>query len=145
MSEPSNDIPFLPGQTVGIDLGTTFSSVCQLNSSGVPIPVKNNEGQVTTPSIVILGENGQVTVGPSPERIGQSDPRWVVQSIKREMGSSRFSLDYMGRQLNPEFISALILKKLKLDAEKQLGPVANAVITVPGPAQTLGKIGNCPS
>ena len=131
MSEPSIDIPFRPGQTVGIDLGTTFSSVCQLNSSGVPIPVKNNEGQVTTPSVVIFGENGQVTVGPGPERISQSDPRWVVQSIKREMGSSRFSLNYMGRQLNPEFISALILKKLKLDAEKQLGPVANAVITVP--------------
>ncbi|MES2792842.1 MAG: Hsp70 family protein [Planctomycetota bacterium] len=131
MSEPNIDIPFRPGQTIGIDLGTTFSSVSQLNSSGVPIPVKNHEGQVTTPSIVLLGDNGQVTVGPSPERIAQADPRWVVQSIKREMGGSRFSLNYMGRQLNAEFISALVLKKLKLDAEKQLGPVGNAVITVP--------------
>lgn len=131
MSQPSFDIPFRPGQTVGIDLGTTFSSVAQLNSSGVPIPVKNHEGQVTTPSIVLLGENGHVTVGPSPEQIGQADPRWVIQSIKREMGSPSFAVTYQGRQLSPEFISALILKKLKVDAEKQLGPVTNAVITVP--------------
>ena len=131
MIEPSQVISFRPGQTIGIDLGTTFCAVCQLNNSGVPVAIKNLEGQVTTPSIVVLGENGNVVVGPSPDRLTQSDPHRVVQSIKREMGSSRFKLDYMGRQLTPEFISGLILKKLKVDAEKQLGPVANAVITVP--------------
>lgn len=131
MSEPNLEVTFKPGQTVGIDLGTTFSSVAQLNSSGVPIPIKNQDGQVTTPSVVLLGDDGHVIVGPTPEKLAQADPRWVVQSIKREMGSSQFSLNYMGRSLNPEFISALILKKLKMDAEKQLGPVSNAVITVP--------------
>lgn len=131
MSQSNLDIPFRPGQTIGIDLGTTFSSVAQLNSSGVPIPIKNHEGQATTPSIVVLGENGHVQVGPSPERIATADPRWVIQSIKRQMGSSSYVINYMDRQLTPEFISGLILKKLKTDAEKQLGPVANAVITVP--------------
>ena len=130
-TQTTNDIAFRPGQTIGIDLGTTFSSVAQLNSSGVSVPIKNHDGQVTTPSIVLLGDKGHIQVGPSADIIAQSDPRLVIQSIKREMGSQRFSISFQGRQLTPEFISALILKKLKLDAERQLGPVANAVITVP--------------
>jgi molecular chaperone DnaK len=130
-TQSNNEIAFRPGQTIGIDLGTTFSSVAQLNSSGVSIPVKNNDGQVITSSIVLLGPHGHIQVGPSAEAVAQADPRTVIQSIKREMGSQQFSVNYQGRQLTPEFISALILKKLKLDAEKQLGPVANAVITVP--------------
>jgi len=132
VSTPTNhEMTFRPGQTIGIDLGTTFCSVAQLNSSGVAIPVKNHDGQLTTPSIVLLGEHGHILVGPSADVVAQADPRLVIQSIKREMGSQRFSVTYQGRELTPEFISALILKKLKLDAEKQLGPVANAVITVP--------------
>ena len=130
-TQTNNEIAFRPGQTIGIDLGTTFSSVAQLNSSGVSCPIKNHDGQLTTPSIVLLGDNGHIHVGPSADVVATADPRKVIQSIKREMGSQRFSVTYQGRQLTPEFISALILKKLKLDAEKQLGPGANAVITVP--------------
>jgi molecular chaperone DnaK len=131
VNQLNNEIAFRPGQTIGIDLGTTFSSVAQLNSSGVSIPVKNQDGLVITPSVVLLGPNGHIQVGPSQEVLADADPRTVIQSIKREMGSQQFSVTYQGRHLTPEFISALILKKLKLDAEKQLGPVANAVITVP--------------
>ncbi|HVW03132.1 MAG TPA: Hsp70 family protein, partial [Planctomycetaceae bacterium] len=119
------------GQTVGIDLGTTYSAVAQLNESGVPISLKNSEGKTTTPSIVLFGDGGQITVGPSFERLSSADPTRVVESIKREMGNKNFVRIYQNKKLTPEFISALILKKLKQDAESQIGPIANAVITVP--------------
>lgn len=131
MSQANTEIPFRPGQTIGIDLGTTFSAVAQLNSSGVPIPIKQPDGQVTMPSIVLLNDHGHIIVGPTPEQVAATEPHRVIQSIKREMGTSRFSVYYMGKQLTPEFVSALILKKLKLEAEKSVGTVTNAVITVP--------------
>lgn len=122
---------FRPGQSIGIDLGTTFSAVAQLNVSGVPVALKNSHGQITTSSVVVLGDNGHALVGPSSEQIANTPHQRVIQAIKREMGNARYSLTYLGKQLSPEFISGLILKKLKLDAEKHVGPIANAVITVP--------------
>jgi molecular chaperone DnaK len=119
------------GQTVGIDLGTTYSSLAQLNNEGQPISVENSDGKTTTPSVVLLGESGHVIVGPSPERISVEPPDNVVEAIKRQMGSKTWSKVYQGKKLTPEFISALILKKLKQDAEASVGPVTNAVITVP--------------
>lgn len=121
----------LEGQTVGIDLGTTYSAVSQLNEAGVPISLKSAAGQKITPSIVLFEEQGKVLVGPSIERLAQSDPSWIVEGIKREMGNKGFFVEYDGQKLSPEFISGLILKKLKQDAESQIGPIANAVITVP--------------
>jgi len=121
----------LDGQTVGIDLGTTYSSLAQLDNEGNPISLTNSDGKTTTPSVVLLGESGHVIVGPSPERISVESPDNIVEAIKRQMGSKTWSKVYQGKKLTPEFISALILKKLKQDAEATVGPITNAVVTVP--------------
>ena len=121
----------LEGQTIGIDLGTTYSSLAQLMNDGTPTSIMNTDGKTTTPSVVLLGESGHVIVGPSPERISVEPPENVVEAIKRQMGSKTWHKVYQGKKLTPEFISALILKKLKQDAEQHVGPIANAVITVP--------------
>jgi molecular chaperone DnaK len=122
---------FLEGQTVGIDLGTTFSSLAQLDEHGDPICVANSEGRTITPSVVLLGDDGQVVVGPSFERMSIEEPQRIVEAVKRQMGNKDFHVVYQGKKLTPEFISALILKKLKQDAEAHIGVIANAVITVP--------------
>lgn len=124
-------IKLLPGQTVGIDLGTTYSTIAQLNDEGQPISLLNTDGKKITPSVVLLGEDGHVLVGPSFERISLEQPDHVVEAVKRQMGNKEWFKLYQNKKLTPEFISALILKKLKQDAEKQIGPIANAVITVP--------------
>jgi molecular chaperone DnaK len=121
----------LEGQTIGIDLGTTYSALAQLNAEGKPISVPNSDGHTTTPSVVLLGESGHVIVGPSPERISVESPDNVVEAIKRQMGSKTWHKVYQGKKLTPEFISALILKKLKQDSEQHIGPITNGVITVP--------------
>jgi molecular chaperone DnaK len=131
----------LPGNTVGIDLGTTYSTIAQLNTDGVPVALENSEHRTITPSVVLLGEDGKVIVGPSPERMAIENPKNIIEAIKRQMGNKDFFVVYQGKRLTPEFISALILKKLKQDAEaalKALGggasgdsAVVNAVITVP--------------
>jgi len=122
---------FLDGNTVGIDLGTTYSAISQLDPEGHPQVIQNSDGRTITPSVVLLGDEGHVMVGPSFERISIENPAHIVEAIKREMGSKEYFKVYQNKKLTPEFISALILKKLKQDAEKHIGPVANAVITVP--------------
>ncbi len=122
---------FLEGHTVGIDLGTTFSSLAYFNPQGEPEALKNADGKTMTPSVVLLSESGQVVVGPSFERMAVEDPANIIEAIKRQMGNKDFHVIYQGKKLTPEFISALILKKLKQDAETQIGPIANAVVTVP--------------
>lgn len=121
----------LAGQTVGIDLGTTYSSIAQIGEDGSPLCIENAEKKVITPSVVLLAEDGKVIVGPTPERISVEKPENVVEAIKREMGNADFYIVYQNKKLTPEFISALILKKLKQDAEKHIGSITNAVITVP--------------
>lgn len=121
----------LDGQTVGIDLGTTYSTLAQIDDAGNPTSLQNADGKVITPSVVLLSDDGKVVVGPSNERIAVEDPSHVIEAIKREMGNNDFFIVYQNKKLTPEFISALIIKKLKQDAEKHVGPIANAVITVP--------------
>jgi molecular chaperone DnaK len=121
----------LPGQTCGIDLGTTYSAIAQLDPEGRPISIPNADGKPITPSVVLLGDDGKVIVGPTFERMAIEDPSHIVEAIKRQMGNKDFYVVYQNKKLTPEFISALILKKLKQDAEKRIGAVANAVITVP--------------
>lgn len=118
-------------QTVGVDLGTTFSSIAQMDPEGNPVGLKNADDKTVTPSVVLLGESGHVIVGPTSDRIAHEHPDNIVEAIKRQMGRKDWFKVYQGKKLTPEFISALILKKLKQDAEKQIGPIANAVITVP--------------
>lgn len=122
---------FEEGHTVGIDLGTTYSTIAHLDLEGEPIALTNDDGELATPSVILLAESGHVIVGPSRMRAAMEDPQNVIDRIKREMGNAEFRRTFDGREITPEFISALILKKLKQDAEQQIGPIGNAVITVP--------------
>ncbi|MDR1385552.1 MAG: Hsp70 family protein [Planctomycetaceae bacterium] len=122
---------FEKGNTVGIDLGTTFSSIAQVNENGEPAPIENEDDDVETASLILLAESGHVIVGPNRNRAAMEDPENVVERIKRHMGVSSYKRTFDGREITPEFISALILKKLKQDAEKRIGTISNAVITVP--------------
>jgi molecular chaperone DnaK len=122
---------FLEGQTVGIDLGTTFSTLAQLDENGDPVALPNDEDEVETPSLVLLSDSQHVIVGPNRMRAAMEDPDHVVERIKRRMGDSDYHRTFDGREITPEFLSALILKKLRQDAEKRIGKIANAVITVP--------------
>ncbi len=119
------------GHTVGIDLGTTFSCLAVLDEQGRPTPIANDDGDVETPSLVLLGEGGHVIVGPSRQRAAMEDPSNIIERIKRHMGSIEYKKTLDGHEITPEFLSALILKKLKQDAEEHIGKIGNAVITVP--------------
>ncbi len=117
------------GATIGIDLGTTFSAVAVLEA-GKAVIIPNAEGARTTPSIVHLKE-GEVVVGQVARNQTVVDPKHTIRSIKRKMGSTE-KVEIDGKQYSPEQISAMILQKLKRDAESYLGQsVTNAVITVP--------------
>jgi len=122
---------FEKGNTVGIDLGTTYSAIAQVNDDGEPIPLKNEDDDIETASLILLAESGHVIVGPNRNRAAMEDPENVVERIKRHMGVTAYKRTFDGHEITPEFISALILKKLKQDAEKRIGHIGNAVITVP--------------
>jgi len=122
---------FKDGQTVGIDLGTTFSSLAQLDKEGVPVSIPNEDEDIETASLVLLVEGGHVIVGPNRMRAAMEDPENVVDRIKRHMGDGQFDRAFDGKQITPEFLSALILKKIRQDTEKRIGKIGNAVITVP--------------
>lgn len=121
---------FLEGRTVGIDLGTTYSAIAYLDDDGNPTVANNADGRPITPSVVLLDED-RVVVGPSFQRISVASPDQIIEAIKREMGNKDFFVLYQNKKLTPEFVSALIMKKMKQDAEEEIGPIANAVITVP--------------
>ena len=127
----SDTMNFEKGNTVGIDLGTTFSSIAQVNENGEPLPIENEDDDVETASLILLAESGHVIVGPNRNRAAMEDPENVVERIKRHMGVSSYKRTFDGREITPEFISSLILKKLKQDGEKRIGEIGNAVITVP--------------
>jgi len=122
---------FLPGKTVGIDLGTTYSALAYLDESGQPVTVPNREGGLITPSAVWVGSGEGVLVGPRAIQAAAEHPDEVAQGIKRYMGDRRRRIPVGDIALRPEVLSAMILRKLKGDAEQRIGPIANAVITVP--------------
>ncbi|NLX99800.1 MAG: Hsp70 family protein [Rhodopirellula sp.] len=122
---------FDEGQTVGIDLGTTYSTLAQLDRDGNPVAIPNEDDEVETASLILLTATKHVIVGPNRTRAAMEDPDNVVERIKRHMGESEFKRTFDGRPITPEFLSALILKKLRQDAEKRIGKIGNAVITVP--------------
>ena len=118
------------GKIIGIDLGTTNSCVA-VYEGGEPIVITNPEGARTTPSVVAFSKTGERMVGQVAKRQGITNPDRTVFSIKRKMGTNeKVTID--GKSYTPQEISAMILQKLKADAEAYLGTtVTEAVITVP--------------
>ena len=115
---------------IGIDLGTTNSCMAFIENGKTSI-IPNSEGAKTTPSIVAFTNDGQRLVGESAKRQAVTNPMGTIASIKREMGTN-YKKKIGHREYTPQEISAMILQKLKLDAENYLGePVKQAVITVP--------------
>ena len=118
------------GKIIGIDLGTTNSCVAVMEG-GEPVVIPNAEGNRTTPSVVAFSKNGERLVGQIAKRQAVTNPDNTVISIKRKMGTNE-KVNIEGDQFSPQEISAMILQKLKADAENYLGQkVTQAVITVP--------------
>ena len=118
------------GKIIGIDLGTTNSCVSVMEG-GEPVVIPNSEGARTTPSVVAFSKDGERLVGQIAKRQAVTNPDHTIISIKRKMGTSeKVKID--GDEFSPQEISAMILQKLKADAESYLGQkVSQAVITVP--------------
>ncbi len=115
---------------IGIDLGTTNSCVAVMEG-GEPVVIPNPEGNRTTPSVVAFTKDGERLVGQVAKRQAITNPEKTISSIKREMGTA-YKVDVDGKGYTPQEISAMILQKLKADAESYLGEtVTQAVITVP--------------
>lgn len=115
---------------IGIDLGTTNSCVAVLEG-GEPVVIANAEGARTTPSVVAFTKNGERLVGETAKRQAITNPDRTIASIKRHMGEN-YTVEIDGKSYTPQDISAMILGKLKADAEAYLGEkVSEAVITVP--------------
>ena len=118
------------GKIIGIDLGTTNSCVAVIEG-GEPVVITNSEGSRTTPSVVAFTKDGERLVGQLAKNQAVQNPEKTVISIKRHMGSD-YKVDIDGKKYTPQEISAMILQKLKTDAENYLGEkVTDAVITVP--------------
>ena len=118
------------GKIIGIDLGTTNSCVA-VYEGGEPVVITNPEGSRTTPSVVAFSKDGERMIGQIAKRQAITNPERTVMSIKRHMGTD-YKVEIDGKKYTPQEISAMILQKLKADAESYLGTtVTQAVITVP--------------
>ena len=117
-------------KVIGIDLGTTNSCVAVMEG-GEAVVIPNAEGNRTTPSVVAFSKDGERMVGQVAKRQAITNPDRTIASIKRHMGTA-WRKTIAGKSYTPQEISAMILRKLKQDAESYLGePVTDAVITVP--------------
>jgi molecular chaperone DnaK len=123
------------GKLVGIDLGTTFSAIATLDDHGRPVTLANRDGEKLTPSAVLLLDDNGAVVGQAALDVALEQPDRVATLIKRRMGEATYGrgLTYQGgpREFRPETLAAILLRKLVLDAEREIGPVSKAVITVP--------------
>ena len=107
------------GKIIGIDLGTTNSCVAVMEG-GKPVVIANSEGSRTTPSVIAFSKNGDRLIGEAAKRQAVTNPERTIASIKREMGTDyRISIDK--KKYSPQELSAMILQKLKKDAEEYLG------------------------
>ncbi len=120
-----------PARYVGIDLGTTYSSIAYVDPQGTPVSVKNRHGKPVTPSAVMIGSDRSVVVGERAREAAISRPDLVALNFKRDMGDHFYHKRVGGRDFSPEALSALVLRRLKDDFLEQVGPIAGAVITVP--------------
>jgi molecular chaperone DnaK len=115
---------------VGIDLGTTYSAIAALDDRGRPFTVPNRDGEMLTPSAVLFACE-DVVVGQAALDVSLEQPDRVATLIKRRMGYDSYGTPVAGGEFRPETLSAIILRKLVQDAERHLGPLRHAVITVP--------------
>lgn len=116
---------------IGIDLGTTYSAVAVVGPSGKPEIVPNAEGERTTASAVLFQETGPILIGQDAVDMYPGYHERGVRWVKREMGNADWSLSADGKSYSAVDVSAMILKKIKQDAEQTVGPIRRAVITVP--------------
>ena len=124
------DKPPTSGPPVGIDLGTTFSVVATLDAQGRPRSIQNAEGDITTPSVVMF-DRESVIVGKEAVKLASFDPEAIAAYAKRDIGATRFGKAIRGHHLPPEVVQSFVLRKLKADAELKIGPIRQAVVTVP--------------
>lgn len=117
-------------QAVGIDLGTTYSCIAWLNEHGHPVTIPNQEGELSTPSVVFF-DRDEVVVGTEALRNAIARPLRVVQNAKRYMGHADKNWTMDGARYTPVDVSSLILRKLISAAQEQIGEITEAVITVP--------------
>src|SRR6201981_3099402 len=120
-------------KVVGIDLGTTFSAVAHIDAYGKPQIIPNTETERITPSVIFF-DDSNVIVGTVAKNNAVAEPEKIVDFVKREMGKTKDQChrDFGGKIYSAEELSALIITKLKSDAEKYLEqPITDAVITVP--------------
>ncbi len=125
--------PVFSDPIVGIDLGTTYSMVTYLTREGRPVTLTTREGTLLTPSVVWFKDEDlhRAVVGGIADELVGPDVLNIVREVKRHMGHVSYSRPIQGRDLPPEVVSAVILRKLKQDAEARLGPLRRAVVTVP--------------
>jgi len=122
-----------PRKAVGVDLGTTFSVIAHIDAYGKPQIIPNGESERITPSVILFDGHNAI-VGTLAKQNAVAEPEKIVDFVKREMGKSKseFHREFNGKVYSAEELSAIIIKKLKNDAEKYLGQkVTDAVITVP--------------
>ena len=115
---------------IGIDLGTTYSAVAAVDDHGKPFSILNQDGELLTPTAVLVDDQ-QIVVGREAVSASVMEPQSYADCFKRDVGSTVFRHGVRGVELPPEVLSAFVLERLRLDAERRLGPVRRAVITVP--------------
>lgn len=123
-------LPELSTQAVGIDLGTTFSAIAHLDSTGRPVVLENTEGEKTTPSVVLF-DGSEVIVGREAVKAMPTDWERIAECMKRDMGHGEYRRSVMGKRFPPEVLQACVLHKLRQDARRVLGDFSQVVITVP--------------
>ena len=129
MSANQNNEASVP-PPVGIDLGTTYSVIAQVDSSGRPVTVLNSLGDLLTASAVLVDQDG-IVVGKEAVKASMLAPDTYAECLKRDMGSACYRHKLRGIETPPEVLSAFVLERLRRDAEQRLGPIKQAVITVP--------------
>ncbi|MEX0817936.1 MAG: Hsp70 family protein, partial [Pirellulaceae bacterium] len=115
---------------IGIDLGTTYSVIAYLDESGRPVTLANNVGDLLTPSSVLVDRH-EIIVGREATKASAAEPQAYAECFKRDVGTVVYRRDVRGVQVPPEVLNAFVLAQLKQDAERHLGPLQQAVITVP--------------
>ena len=117
---------------LGIDLGTTFSAMAYVDRYGKPQIIVSADGEATVPSVVYFYDNDAFVVGGEAIKMVVADPSNVARFVKRSMGEEEFTLEYFGQGYTPQELSAIVLRRLRNDADEFFGrPVTDAVITVP--------------